>query len=45
VLLKSAPSHGQTKEIGFNNEEQEKILRMVQPQLELLTARGISDLK
>lgn len=35
----------QTKEIGFNNEEQKKILRMVQPQLELLTAAGISDLK
>jgi len=35
----------QTKEIGFNNEEQEKILRMVQPQLELLNAQGISDLK
>ena len=35
----------QTKEIDFNNEEQEKILRMVRPQLELLTARGISDLK
>jgi hypothetical protein len=35
----------QTKEIGFNNEEQEKILRMVRPQLELLTAHGISDLK
>jgi hypothetical protein len=35
----------QTKEIGFSNEEREKILRMVQPQLELLTAQGISDLK
>jgi len=35
----------QTKEIGFSNEEQEKILRMVQPQLELLNAQGISDLK
>jgi len=35
----------QTKEIGFNNEEQEKIFRMVQPQLKLLNAQGISDLR
>ena len=35
----------QTKEIGFSNEEREKILHMVQPQLELLNAQGISDLK
>jgi hypothetical protein len=35
----------QTKDVGFSNEEQEKILRMVQPQLELLNARGIWDLK
>ena len=34
----------QTKEIGFSNEEQEKILRMVQPYLELLRAQGIADL-
>jgi len=35
----------QTKEIGFSNEEQEKILRMVQPKLDLLAAAGISHLK
>jgi len=35
----------QTNEIGFSNEEREKILSMVQPQLALLTAQGISDLK
>jgi hypothetical protein len=35
----------QTSEIGLSNEEREKILRMVQPQLALLTAQGISDLK
>ncbi|MFC2088977.1 sulfotransferase, partial [Calditrichota bacterium] len=34
----------QTKEIGFSNEEREKILLMVQPKLELLNAQGISDL-
>jgi len=34
----------QTKEIGFSNEEQKKILRMVQPQIKLLNAKGISDL-
>lgn len=34
----------QTKEIGFSNAEQETILRMVQPQLKLLSAQGISDL-
>jgi hypothetical protein len=33
-----------TKEIGFSNKEQEKILGMLQPQLELLNAQGISDL-
>jgi hypothetical protein len=33
-----------TKEVGFNNEEKEKILRMVQPPLERLNAQGISDL-
>lgn len=35
---------GQTKEIGFNNEERDNILGMVRPQLELLNDRGISDL-
>lgn len=35
----------QTKEIGFNSEELEKTLRMVRPQLELLDAQGISDIK
>jgi hypothetical protein len=45
VALKPAPSHGQIKEIAFNNEEQEKILRLVRPQHELLTAHGILDLK
>jgi len=35
----------QTSEIGFSNEEREKILRMAQLQLELLNAQGISDLK
>jgi hypothetical protein len=34
----------QTSDIGFSNEEREKILRMVRPQLELLNAQGISDL-
>jgi hypothetical protein len=32
----------QTKEIGFSNNEREKILQMVQPQLDLLNAQGIS---
>jgi hypothetical protein len=35
----------QTKEIGFSNEEREKILRMVQPHLALLNVQGISNLK
>jgi hypothetical protein len=35
----------QTKKNGFSKEERKKILRTVQPQLELLNARGISDLK
>jgi hypothetical protein len=35
----------QTKEIGFSNKEREKILHIVQPQLQLLNAQGISDLK
>jgi hypothetical protein len=35
----------QTSEIGFSKEEREKILHMVRPQLELLNAQGISDLK
>ena len=34
----------QTSNIGFSNEEKEIILSRVQPQLELLTAQGISDL-
>jgi len=34
----------QTKEIAFSVGEKEKILQIVQPQLELLSARGISDL-
>jgi hypothetical protein len=33
----------QTKEIGFSNEEREKILRIVQPQLEMLRVQGISE--
>ena len=33
-----------THEIGFNHEEREKILCLVQPQLELLYSKGISDL-
>lgn len=35
----------QTNKIGFSNEEREKIMRMVQPHLELLNAQGISELK
>lgn len=34
----------QTKETGFSDAEKEKILSMVQPQLELLNAQGLSDL-
>jgi hypothetical protein len=35
----------QTKEIGFTNQQQEEILCKVQYQLELLKAKGITDLK
>jgi hypothetical protein len=34
----------QTNEIGFSNEEREKIFRLVQPRLELLNYQGISNL-
>jgi len=34
----------QTNEIGFSQQEREKILRLVQPRLELLNIKGISDL-
>jgi hypothetical protein len=33
-----------TKEIGFSNEEREKILQMTRPQIESLNSQGISDL-
>ena len=33
----------QTKDIGFNREERDTILRLVQPKLDLLRAQGISD--